>query len=70
MDTKYLHEALRNWQERNHDSRTWDKLSQAERSAIMRDAQDIKDDPTKRSAEPLTIDEVLDASRRSRQWRL
>jgi hypothetical protein len=42
MDTKYLHEALRNWQEKTHDSRTWSQLSPAEQSEIMSDAQDLK----------------------------
>jgi hypothetical protein len=62
MDTKFLHEALRNWQERNSDSRSWDQLSQAERSDIMRDAQNLKANTTRK---PLTIDEVLEGSRRS-----
>jgi hypothetical protein len=42
MDTKHLHEALQNWQNRNADFRTWDQLSPAEQSVIMRDAQDLK----------------------------
>jgi hypothetical protein len=42
MDTKYLTEALRNWQNRNADSRTWDQLSPAEQSEIAREAQDLK----------------------------
>jgi hypothetical protein len=41
-DTKHLHEALQNWQNRNADSRTWDQLSPAEQSGIVRDAQDLK----------------------------
>ena len=45
MDTKFLHEALRNWQEKNGSSRTWDRLTPNEQSAIMRDAQDLKMSP-------------------------
>ncbi len=48
LDTNSLHEALRTWQERNHDIRTWDQLSQAERSNIMRDAQKLKDNAKKK----------------------
>jgi hypothetical protein len=42
MDTNYLHEALRNWQEKNGSSRTWDRLTMNEQSSIMLDAQDLK----------------------------
>jgi hypothetical protein len=56
MDTKYLHEALRNWQVRNQDSRTWEKLSQAEQSEIMSEAQALK----RNEKQPLSIDEVLE----------
>jgi hypothetical protein len=41
-DTKYFHAALRNWQERNHDSRTFLELSLVQQSEILRDAQDLK----------------------------
>jgi response regulator of citrate/malate metabolism len=66
QDTTIFHEALKNWQERNHDTRKWEQLSQAERSAIMGDAQTLKARDLFCSYEPLTIDEVLDASRGSR----
>jgi len=73
QDTTIFLEALKNWQERNRETRKWEQLSQAERSAIMRDAQTLKANAKKPNArdlfcscEPLTIDEVLDGSRRSR----
>jgi hypothetical protein len=49
MDTKYFQEALRNWRERNHDTRDFCELSPAEASEIMRDAQELK----KQSPPPL-----------------
>jgi hypothetical protein len=45
QDTQFLHEALHNWQEQNHDSRDFRDLTPAEQSAIMRDAQDLKMSP-------------------------
>jgi len=66
MDTKFLHEALQNWHDRKRNSRTWDQLSTTEQSEIMRDAQAIKKSSLFCTCEPLTIDEVLDGSRRSR----
>ena len=73
QDTTIFHEALKNWQERNHDSRDFQNLSPAEQSAIMGKAQALKANDKKPSTrdlfcscEPLTIDEVLDGSRRSR----
>jgi|HubBroStandDraft_5_1064220.scaffolds.fasta_scaffold34394_2 hypothetical protein len=73
MDSRYFHEALRNWQARNQDSRTWEQLSQTEQSEIMSDAQELKKHDTQTIArslfctlEPLSIDEILDGSRRSR----
>ena len=59
-DTEYFHQALRNWQERNHSSRTWDRLTQVQRSAIMRDAQILKNNTAKKPSSPLTVEEVLD----------
>jgi len=59
-DTKYFYEALRIWQDRNRIFRTWDRLSQVQRSAIMREAQTLKTDAAKK----LTIDEVLDRANR------
>jgi hypothetical protein len=61
QDTTIFHDALRNWQLRNRDSRNWEQLSQAEQSAIMRDAQSLKVNGSK----PLTIEAVLEGSRRS-----
>ncbi len=56
MDTKYFEEALKNWQDRNGDPRTWAELTQEERSQIMRDAQEIKI----REATPRTfVDRVI-----------
>jgi len=46
MDTNFLLEALKNWQDRNHDSRDFQKLSPAEQSAIMGDAQTLKANAT------------------------
>jgi response regulator of citrate/malate metabolism len=69
QDTTIFHEALKNWQERNRETRKWEQLSQVERSAIMGDAQALKANARDLSCscEPLTIDEVLDGSlRRSR----
>lgn len=66
QDTTIFHEALKNWQDRNQDSRTWEQLSQTERSEIMSDAQTLKARDLFCSYEPLTIDAVLNASRRSR----
>jgi hypothetical protein len=66
MDTKFLREALQNWHDRKQNSRTWDQLSTTEQSEIMRDAQAIKKSDLFCSCEPLSIDEVLDGSRRSR----
>jgi hypothetical protein len=60
-DTKYFYEALRIWQQTNQIFKTWDRLSQSQRGAIMRDAQTLK---TNANAK-LTIAEVLDGSRRS-----
>ena len=65
QDTTIFHEALKNWQERNHDARDFQKLSPAEQSAIMGDAQKLKARDLFCSYEPLTIDAVLNASRRS-----
>ena len=65
QDTTIFHEALKNWQERNHDTRKWEQLSQAERSAVMGDAQALKARDLFCSYEPLTIDDVLNGSRRS-----
>ena len=59
MDTKFFYEALRIWQERTRVFRTYDRLTQEQRGEIMRDAQDLK-------KKAITIDEVLDGSRRSR----
>ena len=59
MDTKFFYEALRLWQQRKQVFRTYDRLTQEQRSEVMRDAQDLK-------KKALTIDEVLDGSRRSR----
>jgi hypothetical protein len=61
-DTEYFHQSLRNWQERNHSSRTWDRLTQVQRSAIMRDAQILKNNTAKKPSSPLTVEEVLDRS--------
>jgi hypothetical protein len=74
QDTNFFLEALKNWQDRNHETRKWEQLSQAEQSAIMRDAQTLKTNEKKPNArdlfcscEPLTIDAVLNGSlRRSR----
>ena len=65
LDTQFLHAALHNWQDRNQNSRTWEQLSQTDRSEIMRDAQTLK---TNSYENPLTIDEVLDGSRSRRAW--
>jgi hypothetical protein len=61
MDTNFLHDALRNWQERNHDARGFGELSPLEQSEIVRDAQNLK-----RNAPPITIDEVLENHRQHR----
>ena len=66
QDTTIFHEALKNWQDRKQNSRTWDQLSTTEQSEIMRDAQAIKKSSLFCTCEPLTIDAVLDGSRRSR----
>jgi hypothetical protein len=69
QDTTIFHEALKNWQDRNHDSRDFQKLSPAEQSAIMGEAQALKANARDLfcSCEPLSIDEVLSGSlRRSR----
>jgi hypothetical protein len=58
MDTKFFYEALRIWQQRKQVFRTYERLTQEQRGEIMRDAQDLK-------KKALTIDEVLDGSRRS-----
>jgi hypothetical protein len=61
QDTQFLHAALHNWQERNHTARTFLALLPAEQSEILGDAQSLK----MNEGNPLTIDEVLDGSRRS-----
>ena len=45
QDTTIFHEALKNWQEKNSSSRTWDRLTPNEQSSILRDAQDLKMSP-------------------------
>lgn len=42
QDQKFVHAALHSFQERNHTARSFRDLSPAEQSAIMRDAQDLK----------------------------
>ena len=64
MDTNFLHDALRNWQERNHDARGFGDLTPAEQSEIMRDAQDLK-----RNAPPITIDEIVGRLEKSTWFR-
>jgi hypothetical protein len=61
-DTEYFYEALRKWQERTGTFRTFDRLTPSQQSQIMRDSQELK----RAEREPLTIDAVLNASRRSR----
>ena len=57
MDTKFFYEALRLWQARNQIFRTWDRLTQVQRSAVMADAQVLK-------VNARTIAEVLDRTNR------
>jgi hypothetical protein len=61
QDTQFFRAALHNWQERNHTARTFLVLLPAEQSEILGDAQSLKANGSK----PLTIDEVLEGSRRS-----
>lgn len=58
MDTKFLEQALKNWQEKNHDPRKFDRLTPAQQSEIIRDAEDLK------KKGPITIDEVLEGHAR------
>lgn len=76
QDTEYLHQALRNWQERTHSTRTWDQLSQTLRSEILSDAQNLKvkdsdDDELMLERRlrlgPLTVEEVLDSVEQKRR---
>lgn len=42
MDTNFVTEAFKQWQKRNSTTRTWEQLTQAERSEIMQAAQELK----------------------------
>ena len=43
QDTQFLHAALHSWQKRQHDKRDFRELAPPEQSAIVRDAQALKD---------------------------
>jgi hypothetical protein len=60
-DTRLFLKALRQWQERNRIFRTFDRLTPSQQSQVVSDAQELK----RAERTPLTIDEILDGSRRS-----
>jgi hypothetical protein len=62
MDTKFFFEALRKWQERTGTFRTFDRLTPSQQSQVIRDAAELKQG----ERAPITIEEVLNESRRSR----
>ena len=42
MDTKFVTEALAEWQNKNTTTRTWEHLTLKELSEILRGAQELK----------------------------
>jgi hypothetical protein len=42
MDTKFVTEALAEWQNKSTTTRTWEQLTPEEQSEILRDAQELK----------------------------
>lgn len=63
MDTNFIEQAFQAWKEQNHDRRAWWQLSMGEMSKIAQDAQKLKDNAQRKPV--LTVDEVLDRSRRA-----
>jgi hypothetical protein len=42
MDTNFVTVALAEWNRRNGTTKTWDQLTQAERSEVIQAAQELK----------------------------